>query len=154
MVQNSWKFVFPDFSDNSRMPWWIWLKCVLKWEKWISSKFFNFFLRFQRDIRQHYIIITYPKNIIWIHFKPYYSIFDSKTLHEIHISLMDFWLKIIKIWKIINLRTFWSKSSDLYKKTFFSTSKISTPWYIHEKSNIKTMLVRAEKRFRTTCGVY
>lgn len=97
----------------STMPWWIWLKCVLKWEKWISSKFFNFFLRFQRDIRQHYIIITYPKNIIWIHFKPYYSIFDSKTLHEIHISLMDFWLKIIKIWKIINLRTFWSKSLDL-----------------------------------------
>ena len=39
------------------------------------------------------------------------------------------------------------------KKTFFSTSKISTPWYIHEKSNIKTMLVRAEKRFRTTWDI-
>ena len=112
---------------ENTMPWWIWLKCVLKWEKWISSKFFNYFLRFQRDIRQHYIIITYPKNIIWIHFKPYYSIFDSKTLHEIHISLMDFWLKIIKIWKIINLRTFWSKSSDLLKKRFFQRPRYRRP---------------------------
>ena len=39
------------------------------------------------------------------------------------------------------------------KNRFFKTSKISTPRSNHEKSNIKTMLVRAEKRFRTTWDI-
>ena len=39
------------------------------------------------------------------------------------------------------------------KKTIFSKSEISSPQSNHGKRNIKLMLVRPQKRFRTTCGV-
>ena len=39
------------------------------------------------------------------------------------------------------------------QKSIFSKSKISIPQSNHGKRNIKLMLVRPQKRFRTTCGV-
>ena len=45
------------------------------------------------------------------------------------------------------------KNGSWDKKSIFSKSKISIHQSNHGKRNIKPMLFRAEKRFRTTCGV-
>ena len=80
------------------------------------------------------------------------KISKKQTGSFLFFSISQYWI-FCEFQTFCENRNFWAKIVWRAKKSIFSKYEISIPRSNHGKGNIKLMLVRPWKRFRTICGV-